>query len=275
MRVNDLIDKYIAYKLLEAPTLGASLLEKLRTIRQVFGELDAETDGVEFAEIASQHWDGKAPATRQRILVQVRAIRNFGYRSALIGRPTPIPLPYVNNTRYVDISPEQLHMILEVAKRVSPWAYPSLLLLAHTGARLGEAMRFTYQDIRSDGKAIVIHKPVGRKTKTIERVVPLTKELRCLFQCGAVPFLYPDGKRIPNHNEASRVLGKALKVCCEILGYQELRLHDLRHAYAALIASYGGDLADIASALGHSNLQMTMRYRGLVRNKLESIVEKI
>ena len=86
---------------------------------------------------------------------------------------------------------------------------------------------------------------------------------------------YQDGKRSPKHNEASRVLGKALKVCCEILGYQELRVHDLRHAYAALIASYGGDLADIASALGHSNLQMTMPYRGLVRNKLESIVEKI
>ena len=41
MRVNDLIDKYIAYKLLEAPQLGASLLEKLRAIRHVFGELDA------------------------------------------------------------------------------------------------------------------------------------------------------------------------------------------------------------------------------------------
>ena len=41
MRVNDLIDKYIAYKLLEASQLGASLLEKLKTIRHVFGELDA------------------------------------------------------------------------------------------------------------------------------------------------------------------------------------------------------------------------------------------
>lgn len=274
MRFFELVGKYIQFKSMEGP-LGPSLLEKISTILKVYGELDAEIDGVELSQIAERKWNGKAPATRQRILVQLRAIRNFGYKQHLISEPTPIPLPYVNNVRYVDITPQQLHMILEVAKAVSPWAYPSLLLLAHTGARLSEAMNIKRSDLRDEGKAIVIHKPVGRKTKTIERRIPLTAELRNVFDSEDKFFCYEDGRKIPNHNEASRVLGRVLKDVCKVLGYQELRLHDLRHAYAALLASYGGDLADIATALGHSNIQMTMRYRGLVRNKLEEIVRRI
>lgn len=274
MKTSDLIFQYVKYKSLEGP-LGESLIEKIRTVQKVFGECDAETDGITLSKIAEETWADKAPATRQRILVQLRAIRNFSYRFGLIPQPSPIPLPYVNNTRYVDVSPRQLEMILEVAKIVAPWSYASLVILSHTGARLGEAMRITKEDLRNDGASLVIHKPVDRKTKTIERTVPLTAKAREVFLSGEPIFSYPNGKKFPNHNEASRVLGKVLKTVCQVLGYQELRLHDLRHAYAALLASYGADLADISSALGHSNIQMSMRYRGLVRGRLEGIVRSI
>jgi site-specific recombinase XerD len=62
---------------------------------------------------------------------------------------------------------------------------------------------------------------------------------------------------------------------CTALAIPRLRVHDLRHAFAAILAEKGADLADIATALGHSNIQMAMRYRGLVRARLHAVMAGI
>jgi site-specific recombinase XerD len=54
-----------------------------------------------------------------------------------------------------------------------------------------------------------------------------------------------------------------------------LRVHDLRHVFAAIIAEKGGDLADIATLLGHTNLSTTLRYRSLVRVKATRLLDLV
>ena len=52
----------------------------------------------------------------------------------------------------------------------------------------------------------------------------------------------------------------AFKNACERANIKNLRLHDLRHTTATWMIEAGIDLATVSKILGHSSIQMTMRY---------------
>ncbi|MCK5391241.1 MAG: site-specific integrase [Deltaproteobacteria bacterium] len=43
-------------------------------------------------------------------------------------------------------------------------------------------------------------------------------------------------------------------------GIKNLRFHDLRHTFATRLVLAGVDLASVSKLLGHSSIQMTMRF---------------
>ncbi|MFM9847337.1 MAG: tyrosine-type recombinase/integrase [Hyphomicrobiaceae bacterium] len=53
-----------------------------------------------------------------------------------------------------------------------------------------------------------------------------------------------------------------------------VRLHDLRHSYAALVASGGGSLLMIGALLGHTNAATTHRYAHLADDPLRQLAEE-
>jgi integrase len=55
-------------------------------------------------------------------------------------------------------------------------------------------------------------------------------------------------------------LHEALADACEEIGLARMRLHDLRHNFAAHCAMSGGDAATLRELLGHSTLAVTQRY---------------
>ena len=71
------------------------------------------------------------------------------------------------------------------------------------------------------------------------------------------PFLFPcdtDSKRpVPKVNNAHDRAVKASKVA-------KFRLYDLRHTWATRAAESGIDLVTLAALLGHSKIQMVLRY---------------
>lgn len=269
MKIKQLIDHYKTVKSLHGK-MSDSLADKLHHIDRVFGYMDTTCTGTEIVRVAKAEWSERSPGTLKRYLVQLKAILNRAERDDLLPRAQMVDLPYVNDTVYVDVTGIQIDMLLDVIKWTEPRWYPLALLLSQTGMRLGEALGVSVaRDISPRG--VIARKPVNRKSKTIERLVPMTRRLKREYEAG----LFDKRTIVPSGMSAESVsscLGRAVHAACEVVGCQRLRVHDLRHAFAVIVAEKGGDLGDIASALGHSHINMSMRYRGLVRSRLTNIL---
>lgn len=268
MEVFDLIEHYRKVKSLHSP-LPKSLQDKLIHIEHAFGVMDAATSGSDFAICAKNEWGHLEPGTVKRYIVQLRAIMNRAERDGLIDRAPMIDAPYVNDTIYVDITSAEVKSLLDYIEWTEAAWYPLALLLTHTGARLGEALSLKPSSFSHLGTRI--SKPVGRRSKTIERVVPYTPRLHKMVYEGR---LFRGGRLVPEGIADKSVpccLGRVIDNSTAALGMQPLRVHDLRHAFAAMLAENGADLADIMTALGQSSPAMAARYRGLVRSRLNGI----
>ncbi len=67
----------------------------------------------------------------------------------------------------------------------------------------------------------------------------------------------------------------AFKNACNRAGIKNLRFHDLRHTFATRLVLAGVDLASVSKLLGHSSIQMTMRYAHPTPEVLKSAVSKL
>lgn len=266
--VSDLICFYRAVKTIHGEEVSPSIEEKLSSLMTIYSNTPADSNGVRLAKMANDAWGHLAPGTVKRLLVQLRAVYRCAEKAGVISKAPHIEVPFVHDTVYVDVSTKEIDRLLDFISWVEPHWYPLSLLLSHTGARLGEALRVNESSFMPRGTRIV--KPTRRRSKTIDRVVPYTSRMRSavdrgLFSCGLVPEGIAD-KSVPE------CFGRVLDKATGALSLPTLRVHDLRHAFASIIAEQGGDLADISTALGQSSPAMAMRYRGLVRGRLDSIL---
>jgi integrase len=130
-------------------------------------------------------------------------------------------------------------------------------LMLETGMRPEEVYRIKPENVNLAGGFLVI--PYG-KTKAARRRVPLTASARCVLglrMASDEAFLFPcetDSKRpVPKVNNAHDRAVKNSKVA-------PFRLYDLRHTWATRAAESGIDLVTLAALLGHSKIQMVLRY---------------
>jgi len=66
----------------------------------------------------------------------------------------------------------------------------------------------------------------------------------------------------------------AFENACNHAGIKNLRFHDLRHTFATRLVLAGVDLATVSKLLGHSTIQMTMRYAHPTPEALKNAVSK-
>jgi integrase len=267
----DLIRHYERVKTQHQP-LSASLGEKLVQLRDAFGSLPATADGVAIVSAARKYWPRAADGTIKRNLGQLRAVVRFGAKTGLISGAPHIEMPSVYDVRDVEISTTEMGHLLDYVEITDPLAYPAILFLMHTGGRLGEVWAIDpVRDLVSE--CTVFRKPRARKSKTAERKVPHTERLSWFLRTNSAAL------RLHFGNPSPKLMGNRVRAsltrACEALGLPVLRVHDLRHCFAALVAEGGGDIADICALLGHSNIGTTMRYRGLVKQKSAAILARI
>lgn len=67
----------------------------------------------------------------------------------------------------------------------------------------------------------------------------------------------------------------AFKNACRRAGIKNLRFHDLRHTFATRLVLSGVDLPTVSKLLGHSSIQMTMRYSHPTPEALKNAVSKL
>ena len=145
-------------------------------------------------------------------------------------------------------------------------------LLLLTGARRGEVLQARWDDF--DLKAGVWSKP-GATTKTkTEHIVPLNDAaLKLLLDLRRrvpteIPWLFPaNGAHRKDVKDAWASL-------CRGADIEGVRLHDLRHVFASVLASAGLSLPVIGALLGHTQANTTQRYAHLFDNPLRAATQR-
>jgi integrase len=140
-------------------------------------------------------------------------------------------------------------------------------LLLLTGARSGEVFAMRWADIREGTWT----KPGSTTKQKTDHSVPLSAPARALLesipQTSEYVFPGPAGHVTSIKKSWASICRKA-----EITG---LHIHDLRHSFAAQLASRGHSLPLIGALLGHSKPATTARYAHLLDDPLRQAVEDV
>lgn len=190
------------------------------------------------------------------------------------------------------LSEEEYGRLLQKAES-RPMVRMYLLLLGEAGLRASEGLCVQWTDLDLDGGYLdVVSGREGRTTKSgLSRSVPMTLRLRRALRQHAARFrlqLYA-GERSPwvihrlrseggpsgEAGDRYRNLRYAVNKVIERAGLpEEFRLHDLRHRRCTVWLREGHSAELVRRAMGHSSLNVTLKYSHLVRGDLSSMVEE-
>lgn len=143
-------------------------------------------------------------------------------------------------------------------------------LLCLTGCRKGEWQSAFWTDIDFSGAVLRL-----RDAKAGARTVPLS---------GPVMALLRSTERISNwviSNDAGNGpltnsnIRDAWAMVLSAAGVSDLRIHDMRHAFATRGASLGANALVLRDALGHKTLAMTSRYVSRQEDPVRELAERI
>lgn len=162
----------------------------------------------------------------------------------------------------------------ETLHRINPEAIRAIRLLIFTGARVGEilALRWEYVDLEA-GRANLPDSKTGKKV--IQLAAPALEVLadarRQRTGAGFV-ILGGDGsdpeRPLVNVKDPWRVIR-------EMAGLPDVRLHDLRHAFASVAVAGGLSLPMIGALLGHREAKTTARYAHLADDPQKAAADRI
>ena len=298
MRLRIAVNQYIAYR----KSLGADFTDnsiKLNAFVRAMGEK------ANFADIkpesVSKYLAGTTPAITINWHRKYYALHVF-YQYALSRgyiKTSPLPVaipkqpppfvPYIYNTGELRALFDACLGYQKKKGRLKPYTIRTLLLLLYgTGLRLSEAISLTLADVDLSQALLTIREAKFHKT----RLVPLGKQLaQILIEYAAwrqkekyhlnpeAPFFIGrNGKTVNDYNiqDAFELIRKKAGVR-RTDGYQQPRLHDLRHTFAVhrLTAWYkqGADVQRLLPALsvymGHVCLLSTSTYLTMTPMLLE------
>jgi integrase len=149
-------------------------------------------------------------------------------------------------------------------------------VLLLTGSRRGEVMNAEWDHFDLDAGIWV--KPSAHTKQKREHRVPLSKptiELLNLIRDEAPSppsrYVFPSASRDQPQND----IKKFWAGICKLAGLRDLRIHDLRHTYASILASSGLSLPVIGALLGHTQPNTTARYSHLFDDPLREATERV
>jgi integrase len=145
--------------------------------------------------------------------------------------------------------------------------------MLETGMRPEEVYRIQPENVNLASG--FLFNPHG-KTKAARRWVPLNTSAKSVLACRMegleTPFLFPcetDPMRpVPKVNNAHDRAVRDSNVA-------RFRLYDLRHTWATRAAESGIDLVTLAALLGHSKIQMVLRYAHPTQEHQARSVERL
>jgi integrase len=202
-----------------------------------------------------------AGATVNRALTTLKLLYNYAEQCGYSVRNPTNGVAFLPETsgrlRVVTFDEELVYLL----KASQPLRDISQIIL-DTGLRPEEVFRMRLEDL--DFARRTIFNPFG-KTRAARRSVTMTDAVEALLK---VRVKKAEKRRSPyvfsSPTDSTRPIGsvrKAHDAAVENAGIKaHFRLYDLRHTFATRASASGVDLPTLASMLGHTKIQMTMRY---------------
>ena len=140
-----------------------------------------------------------------------------------------------------------------------------LIILFYTGIRLGELQALTWNDIDFENKKINVNKTYARIKKKDLITSPKTrKSIRTVSIPSIVVqaiqeyknSLYEPKNRVFKISRTS--IRDTLTKLTKELGFNHVRIHDLRHSHASLLINNGINILAISERLGHDSINTTL-----------------
>lgn len=144
-------------------------------------------------------------------------------------------------------------------------------LMLLTGCRRGEALAARWTEFNLDDQ-LWIKPSAHTKQRRLHRSVLSTSAtmlLRSWRETSTGEFVFPNttGKPLTD-------VKRTWASVCRAASIEGVRLHDLRHTYASILASAGESLLTIGKMLGHTQTQTTARYAHLMDDPLREAAER-
>jgi integrase len=165
------------------------------------------------------------------------------------------------------LSAEEFGRLAETLRKPGhpPYVVAAIKLLIFTGARLSEVLGLRWEWVDFDrGEARLPDSKTG--AKTLHLPAPALAVLADLHRIEGNPFVivgHIRGAHLVNIEKPWRAIRKAAAL-------DNVRLHDLRHAFASVAASSGMGLPIIGKMLGHTQAATTHRYAHLASDPVKA-----
>lgn len=216
----------------------------------------------------------KRPTRANRVIEVLRKALNLAIRWEWIARNPASGArrnPEPKRTRY--LGREEIgRLVRALEDHPERASADALLFMLLTGCRRGEALNAKWSQV--DLQRRVWTKPSAETKQRREHRVPFSTAVAELLERRraevAGDFVFPGRLGTPLV-EVRRTWSKA----CEVAGLHKVRIHDLRHTFASLLASSGQSLLVVGELLGHSSPQTTKRYANLYDDSLRLAAESV
>lgn len=165
---------------------------------------------------------------------------------------------------------------------------PLMALDLMTGMRKANVAGLTWEQVSLDLARIVVVGKGGKvlgipltsdAVRVLERLQPdPDKRSGPVFFYGnpAVPCACPacTNPRLKHIGQQFSNPKRSIRSAFSRAGLPGTRFHDLRHTFASWLLAEAGDLKLVQQALGHSQIETTMRYAHLVKGRQERVTER-
>ena len=248
------------------PSLKGIVTDENRYLNYIFpffgDKTPSQISPLDIDSIRLQVIKSKKPGTVKNILELLRRIANFAEKKRLCeGMPFKIEMPFTNNLKTEDLTPDQLSKLLTAIENdTHPQAGAMMKIALFTGMRRGELFKLKWEHVDFQRGFILIKDPKGGP----DQKIPLNEATKLLLDNHIKtdsPYVFPgrDGGQKTDINKAvNRIKNQAG------LPKDFRPLHGLRHVYASMLASSGKvDMYTLQKLLTHKDPKMTQRYAHL------------
>jgi integrase len=175
--------------------------------------------------------------------------------------------------RQVFLNPDEIETLCNwLDKHKDRQAANIIKLLLLTGARRGEVQSMRWANINLATGVWV--KPSSSTKQGHEHRVPISPAAVALLR-DIKPKIFPGEFVFPMDGNYRKDIRVTWRLARKVLGRPELRVHDLRHTFASILASAGLSLPVIGALLGHTQAATTQRYSHLFDDTLRKATEQV
>lgn len=147
----------------------------------------------------------------------------------------------------------------------SPHLADFIRLALNTGCRKNELLKLEWDRVDLKENRLYLE---GKHTKSGKRrIIPLNVEAReallgrARFRaqyCPSAPWVFAH-----KNGDQVKCMQNGFKAACRRAGITDFTVHDMRHTFASWLVSAGVPLLEVSELLGHSSIEMTLRYAHL------------